>query len=62
MERSVEGGIECPPSEIKQNEGTETCEGSKWGFLSMPNTSRLFPDGYYVYFMCLHMSAPLSEK
>ena len=23
------GGIECPPSEIKQNEATETYEGSK---------------------------------
>ena len=28
----------------------------------MPITSRPFPDGYYVYFMCLHVSTPLSDK
>ena len=44
------------PSEAKQNEVTETCEGSKQGFLGMPDTTRPFPDGYHMYFMCIDMS------
>ena len=28
----------------------------------MPNTSRLFPDGYHVYFKCLHISPLISSK
>ena len=39
------GGIECPPSKNLENEATESCEGSKWGFLGMPSSSRLFSVG-----------------
>ena len=39
------GGIECPPSKILENESTESCEGSKKGFLGMPSSSRLFSVG-----------------
>ena len=45
-----------PPSEIKQNEAKETCDGSKRGFLGMPNKIKPFPVGCHVYFMCLHVS------
>ena len=46
MEISVGGrGGAMPPSEIKQNETTETCEGSKYWFLGMPSSSRQFPVG-----------------
>ena len=51
-----------PPSKNLENEATEACEGSKQGFLGMPNTSRPFPDGYHVYFMCLQVPAPLTKK
>ena len=37
------------------NSATESCEGSKWGFLRVPSTSRPFPSGWHVYFTCLHL-------
>ena len=30
--------------------------------MGVPNNSRLFPDGYNVYFTCLHMSPLISRK
>ena len=39
------GGHYAPPPGISQNEAREACEGSNWGFLGMPSSSRLFPDG-----------------
>ena len=57
---SVAGGAlntPPPPSEIKQNGATEkTCEGSKEGFLGMPDSTRPFPDGDHMYLTCIHVS------
>ena len=39
------GGHYGPPLETRKNEATEACEGSNEGFLGMPSSSRLFPDG-----------------
>ena len=41
--------------EIFVSEATESCKGSKWGFFGVPNTTRPFPGGLHVYFMCLHV-------
>ena len=62
MESSVVGEHLVPPL-WNQVEWSYRCMwGVKIGVLGMPITSRPFPDGYYVYFMCLHVSTPLSDK
>ena len=62
MESSVVGEHLVPPL-WNQVEWSYRCTwGVKIGVLGMPITSRPFPDGYYVYFMCLHVSTPLSDK
>ena len=43
-------------SKIFVSEATESCKGSKWGFFGVPSTTRPFPGGLHVYFMCLHVS------
>ena len=39
------GGIQCLPLKTLENEATESCEGSKWGFLRVPSTTRPLPGG-----------------
>ena len=46
------------PPEIKQNEAKETCDGSKWGCLGMPNKIRPFPVGCNVNACEMHMADP----
>ena len=50
------------PFKIRLNEATEVYKESKQGFLGVPNASRLFPEGYYMYFTCIHMFPLISCK
>ena len=62
MESSVVGEHLVPPLWNPAEWSYRCMWGVKIGVLGMPITSRPFPDGYYVYFMCLDVSTPLSDK
>ena len=44
-----------PPSKNLENEATESCEGSKKGYLGRHISSGLLLVGWHVYFTCIHV-------